>query len=78
MKLSLHGILKKDELRDALLLMYANKMDLPHALSVDEADGQVGSGRAEGQKMASAAGQCSILGWSDGGTGTGPIERSRP
>ena len=63
------AFLKEDELRDALLLVYANKMDLPHALSGDGAGGQVG--RAEKQKMASAAGQRSVWGRSDGGTGLG-------
>ena len=32
----LQGLLKEDELRDAVLLVYANKMDLPHARSVSE------------------------------------------
>ena len=30
------AFLKEDEMRDALLVVYANKMDLPHALSVTE------------------------------------------
>ena len=49
-------------MRDALLLVYANKMDLLHALSGDGA----GKLRAERQKMASAAGQRSVCGWSNG------------
>jgi small GTP-binding protein len=32
----LHALLKEDELRDAALLVYANKMDLPYAMSVSE------------------------------------------
>jgi GTPase SAR1 family protein len=32
----LHALLKEDELRDAALLVYANKMDLPCAMSVSE------------------------------------------
>jgi small GTP-binding protein len=32
----LHQLMKEDELRNAVLLVYANKMDLPHALSVSE------------------------------------------
>ena len=36
------AFLKEDELRDALLLVYANKMDLPHALSVTELADKLG------------------------------------
>jgi signal recognition particle receptor subunit beta len=34
----LHALLKEDELRDAALLVYANKMDLPYAQSVSEVE----------------------------------------
>jgi small GTP-binding protein len=32
----LHGLLKDEDLRNAVLLVYANKMDLPHARSISE------------------------------------------
>ena len=37
----------------------------------DGVGGHAGTGRAEGQKMASAAGLRSVWGWSDEGTGLG-------
>ena len=43
-------LLKEDELRDALLLVYANKMDLPHALSVTELASKLGLGELKGRK----------------------------
>eukprot|EP01084_Bolivina_argentea_P113048 201571_1 len=41
-KEELHKVLVEDELRDALLLVFANKMDLPNALSVDEISNLLG------------------------------------
>ena len=35
-KYNLHSLLKEDELRDAFILVYANKQDLPNALTVEE------------------------------------------
>eukprot|EP01083_Nonionella_stella_P112455 330805_1 len=35
-KEELHGMLKDDELRDAVLLVLANKQDLPNAMSINE------------------------------------------
>ena len=32
----LHSLMREDELRDAVLLVYANKMDLPYARSVSD------------------------------------------
>ncbi|KAG6666177.1 hypothetical protein I3843_01G013300 [Carya illinoinensis] len=38
----LHRMLSEDELRDAILLVYANKQDLPKALSVSEITDKLG------------------------------------
>lgn len=35
-RMELAGLLQEDELRDAVLLVYANKMDLPYARTVSE------------------------------------------
>nr|ANM86091.1 ADP-ribosylation factor 1 [Stygiella incarcerata] len=38
----LHRMLSEDELRDAVLLVFANKQDLPHAMSVPEIRDKLG------------------------------------
>lgn len=38
----LHRMLAEDELRDAVLLVFANKQDLPHAMSVPEITDKLG------------------------------------
>ena len=41
-KEQLHSILAEDELRDAVLLVFANKQDLPNAMSVNEVTEKLG------------------------------------
>merc|ERR1712098_1014840 len=41
-KEELHKMLSEDELRDAILLVFANKQDLPNALSVAEVTKRLG------------------------------------
>merc|ERR1712079_666428 len=41
-KEELHKMLAEDELRDAILLVFANKQDLPNAMSVDEITEKLG------------------------------------
>merc|ERR1712087_561037 len=41
-KEELHRMLAEDELRDAVLLVWANKQDLPNAMSVDEVAKRLG------------------------------------
>lgn len=38
----LHKMLAEDELRDAIVLVFANKQDLPHAMSAAEITDQLG------------------------------------
>jgi signal recognition particle receptor subunit beta len=38
----LHKMLQEDELRDAVVLVFANKQDLPNALSVTELTSKLG------------------------------------
>ncbi|XP_078065717.1 ADP-ribosylation factor 4-like [Mustelus asterias] len=38
----LHKIIEEDELKDAFLLVFANKQDLPNALSIDEVTQKLG------------------------------------
>merc|ERR1711953_1464678 len=41
-KEELHHMLAEDELRDAVLLVFANKQDLPNAMSVNEVTQKLG------------------------------------
>ena len=41
-KEELHRMLAEDELRDAVLLVFANKQDLPNAMSVNEVTERLG------------------------------------
>ena len=41
-KEELHRMLAEDELRDAILLVFANKQDLPNAMSVNEVTEKLG------------------------------------
>ena len=66
-KLSLHGILKEDELCDALLLVCANKMDLLHALSLTELASKLRLEELKGRKWhlqpASAVSADGLIDW---------------
>ena len=62
------AFLKEDELRDALLLVYANKMDFVSCI-VGEGAGELGE--LKDRKWHLQPTQRNVWGWSDGGTGLG-------
>jgi len=49
-KEELHRMLAEDELRDAVLLVFANKQDLPNAMSVNEVTEKLGSNQLRNRK----------------------------
>lgn len=49
-KEELHKMLEEDELRDAIILVFANKQDLPNATSVSDLTEKLGLSRLRGRK----------------------------
>jgi len=49
-KEELHRMLSEDELRDAVLLVFANKQDLPNAMSVNEITERLGLNQLRGRQ----------------------------
>ena len=58
----LQKILTDDELKDACLLVYANKQDLPHAMSTSELTDKLGLHSLKSQRQWYIQGSCAMTG----------------